>query len=53
VKNKIAPRNDNFYAWRRLEALKINTDDGVIRISLTHYNTEAEVRKLIKLLKQI
>jgi len=53
VKNKIATRNDNFYAWRCLEALKINTDDGVIRISLTHYNTEAEVRKLIKLLKQI
>ena len=53
VKNKIATRNDNFYAWRCLEALKINTDDGVIRISLTHYNTETEAQKLIKLLKQI
>ena len=53
VKNKIATRNDNFYAWRCLKALKINTDDGVIRISLTHYNTEKEAQKLITILKQI
>ena len=53
VKNKIATRNDNFYAWRCLQALKINTDDGVIRISLTHYNSEIESQKLIQLLDLI
>ncbi len=49
-KNFIATRNDNFYAWRCLKALDINTDDGVIRISMTHYNTEKEVKNLIKII---
>ena len=48
VKDFIATRNDNFYAWRCLKALGIDTDDGVIRISMTHYNSIAEVEKLIK-----
>ena len=50
IKNKIATRNDNFYAWRCLNALGINTDDGVVRISLLHYNTESEIKNLIKIL---
>ncbi|MBL4759707.1 MAG: amidohydrolase family protein, partial [Mariprofundaceae bacterium] len=44
VKNKIATRNDNFYAWRCLKALGIDTEDGVVRISLTHYNTLRETQ---------
>ena len=38
VKNKIATRNDNFYAWRCLKAFDIDHEDGVVRISLVHYN---------------
>ncbi len=53
VKNNIATRNDNFYAWRCLEALGIDTEDGIIRISLTHYNTAKECENLIKILDQI
>ncbi len=53
VKNKIATRNDNFYAWRCLQALGINIHDGVVRISLTHYNNEDEVKKLIQILEII
>jgi len=53
VKNKIATRNDNFYAWRCLKTLGIDTNDGVVRISLTHYNTIQEVEKLIKILDTI
>lgn len=53
VKNKIATRNDNFYAWRCLKALGINTEDGVVRISLVHYNTQEDVEKLINTLKKI
>jgi len=52
VCNKIATRNDNFYAWRCLEALGINVDDGVVRISLTHYNTEAEIKNLISVMER-
>ncbi len=53
VKQKIALRNDNFYAWRCLKALGINTKDGVIRTSIVHYNTSEEVKKLIEALEKI
>ena len=53
VKNNIATRNDNFYAWRCLKALGINTDDGVVRTSMVHYNTEEDVDKLINAIKKI
>ena len=53
VENKIATRNDNFYAWRCLNALGINVNDGVIRISLTHYNNAQEIKNLISVLDKI
>jgi len=53
VKNKIATRNDNFYAWRCLDALKIDTSDGVVRLSLTHYNSIDDVDKLLFALNKI
>ncbi len=53
VKNNIATRNDNFYAWRCLNSLGIDPDDGVVRISLVHYSTIDEVKKLIKVLEKI
>ncbi len=53
VANKIATRNDNFYAWRCLEALGIDTKDGVIRISLVHYNSHEDVKNVIEVLEKI
>ena len=53
VNQGIATRNDNFYAWRCLKALGIDTEDGVVRTSLVHYNSEEDVEKLIKALKKI
>ena len=53
VKNGIATRNDNFYAWRCLKSLGIDDKDGVIRISIVHYNKKEEVSKLIKILETI
>ncbi len=50
IKNYIATRNDNFYAWRCLKALGIDTDDGVIRLSMTHYNSKKEVQNIISIL---
>ena len=52
-KSKIATRNDNFYAWRCLEALGVDTKDGIIRISMVHYNSEDDVKNLIKALNKI
>ncbi|MDP7197524.1 MAG: cysteine desulfurase, partial [SAR202 cluster bacterium] len=53
VKNGIATRNDNFYAWRCLKALGIDVDDGVVRTSMVHYNTHEDVEKLISVLKKL
>ncbi len=53
VSNKIATRNDNFYAWRCLESLGIDSKDGVVRLSLVHYNNEEDVKNLIKSLEKI
>ncbi len=53
VKSKIATRNDNFYAWRCLQALNINLDDGVVRLSLAHYNNQDDVENCIKALEKI
>ena len=53
VKNKIATRNDNFYAWRCLESLGIDTADGVVRLSMTHYNNLNETNKLMEALEKI
>ena len=53
VKNGIATRNDNFYAWRCLKALGIDADDGVVRTSMVHYNSHEDVSNLIKALNSI
>ncbi len=53
VENKIATRNDNFYAWRCLESLGIDTNDGVVRLSMTHYNNIVDTEKVIQAMKKI
>ena len=50
-KNGIGIRNGDFYAWRCLKGLGIDTNDGVIRISMVHYNSIEEVEKLINFLE--
>ena len=53
VKNKIATRNDNFYAWRCLKALDIDIEDGVVRLSMTHYNSIEDTNRVIEALNKI
>ena len=53
LKNQIATRNDNFYAWRCLEGLGIDTKDGVVRISMVHYNSEKDTDNLLNALDRI
>ena len=53
ISNNIATRNDNFYAWRCLEALNIDTEDGLVRLSLTHYNSIQDTKNLILALDKI
>jgi len=45
--HKIAVRSGNFYAHRCIEALGLERpEEGVLRVSMVHYNTRDEVRRL-------
>ena len=44
---KVAIRNGHFYAHRLISDLGIEPDDGVVRVSMAHYNTAQEVERLI------
>jgi cysteine desulfurase family protein (TIGR01976 family) len=49
VEKDIAVRNGHFYALRCLEALGIqDAADGIIRISLVHYNSVEDVDRLVE-----
>ena len=52
-KENIGIRNGEFYAWRCLQGLGIETNDGVVRVSMVHYNTTEEVQRLINFLDTI
>ena len=45
--------NGDFYARRCVEALGLDPEDGVVRVSMVHYNTVAEVTRLLKALDEI
>ncbi|MDJ0766523.1 MAG: aminotransferase class V-fold PLP-dependent enzyme [Myxococcota bacterium] len=46
-------RYGHFYAHRLATALGLDPEDGVVRASLLHYNTEAEIDRLINCLDQL
>ncbi len=51
--HKIGIRFGDFYARRLIESLGLEKVDGVIRVSMVHYNTIDEVDRLISVLKTI
>ncbi len=52
AENDIAAGNGNFYATRLLEKMGIkDIEDGVLRVSFSHYNTTAEVERVVGTLK--
>ncbi|KAG6817903.1 hypothetical protein H0H93_006911, partial [Arthromyces matolae] len=54
-KGKIGIRYGHFYAYSLVDELnpKVDVDDGVVRISLVHYNTVEEVNRIIEILKEV
>lgn len=50
---KIGIRFGDFYAKKIIEDLNLVEKDGVIRVSMVHYNTMEEVEKLINAFKQL
>ena len=53
AKHKIGVGSGNFYALRCVESLGIDPQDGIVRVSMVHYNTKEEVLKLKSTLAQI
>jgi selenocysteine lyase/cysteine desulfurase len=50
AKHGIMASGGNFYAWRLMEALDIDPQHGVLRLSLVHYTSPDEIQSLIKAL---
>ncbi len=51
--DKIACGAGHFYAYRLIEALGIDPNDGVVRLSLVHYNSADEVSRLLNALDDV
>ncbi len=43
----------NFYAKRVIETLGLDLDEGLLRIGIAHYNTQAEIDRLLEVLGSI
>jgi selenocysteine lyase/cysteine desulfurase len=43
----------NFYAYRLIKSLGIDTDDGAVRLSFVHYTSKEEVDRLIQALGRL
>lgn len=50
---KLALRFGSFYARRAVEALGLDPDQGVVRASLLHLNSDEEVARLVEALDQL
>jgi hypothetical protein len=48
-----AVRHGHMYAYRLCESLGVAPEDGVVRISLVHYNTVKEVEALVAALEEV
>lgn len=53
VARGIGARNGHMYAYRLCKRLGIDTETGVVRVSLLHYNTEGEVTRLLNALSTL
>ncbi len=43
----------NFYAYRLIKSLGIDVDDGAVRVSFVHYTSDAEVERLLRVLREL
>ena len=46
----IGIRHGHMYAYHLCEAAGLDPDDGVVRVSMVHYNTPEEIERLIEVL---
>ncbi|MEN8891639.1 MAG: aminotransferase class V-fold PLP-dependent enzyme, partial [Planktotalea arctica] len=53
VKHGVMAGGGDFYAVRALQAMGVNMDKGVLRVSFTHYTSKAEIDQLLNALDDI
>ena len=53
IEAKIGAGQDHFYAYRLIDSLGVDIDDGVVRLSLVHYNSLEDVNRAVRVLDQI
>ncbi|MCP9199142.1 cysteine desulfurase-like protein [Gramella sp. GC03-9] len=51
--HRIGIRFGDFYAKKLIQDLELQEKNGVVRVSLVHYNTKEEVNRLIKVFRSI
>lgn len=49
----IGVRDGHMYAPRLMHRLNVKTDSGVVRVSVVHYNTVAEIRRFGQVLREL
>ncbi len=49
-RHELGIKHGNFYSIRLLRGLGIDSEDGVVRVSLVHYNTVQEIDRLVEVL---
>lgn len=52
-KSEVAIRFGHMYAWHLCDRLGLGLEDGVVRVSFVHYNTLAEIDRLIEVFEEI
>jgi selenocysteine lyase/cysteine desulfurase len=52
-KRNFGIRNGHMYAHRLCKAIGIDPEDGVVRVSLVHYNTPEEIEQLIQVFEEV
>ena len=52
---QVGIRYGHFYAYTLVDDLQpqLDIEDGIVRISLVHYNTVEEAKRLIRILDQV
>ncbi|WP_085307296.1 aminotransferase class V-fold PLP-dependent enzyme [Planktotalea arctica] len=53
VKHGVMAGGGDFYAVRALQAMGVDMDKGVLRVSFTHYTSKAEIEQLLNALDDI
>jgi len=52
-RTNIAIRHGHMYAWHLCEALGLDPEDGVVRVSFVHYNTLEEIERFLEVLQAV